>query len=161
MEAESGSGATTIRLLFARYRPNIRGMEGLLMMPGPVYKRFFKTAAITFLAVSAFAQAPPKYDTATEGKVKGTVEEVKIVPPTGGKPLAYLVLKSGADAVQVFLCPKKFLDDMGVAFKADDEIEVTGSKIKQDGADLTLAREVVLKGGDTLTLRFKDGKPAW
>jgi hypothetical protein len=48
-----------------------------------------------------------------------------------------------------------------VAFKADDEIEVTGSKIKQDGADLTLAREVVLKGGDTLTLRFKDGKPAW
>ena len=50
---------------------------------------------------------------------------------------------------------------MGVVFKADDEIEVTGSKIKQDGADLTLAREVVLKGGDTLTLRFKDGKPAW
>jgi len=49
---------------------------------------------------------------------------------------------------------------MGVVFKADDEIEVTGSKIKQDGADLTLAREVV-KGGDTLTLRFKDGKPAW
>jgi hypothetical protein len=49
---------------------------------------------------------------------------------------------------------------MGVAFKADDQIEVTGSKVKQDGADLTLAREV-LKGGETLTLRFKDGKPAW
>jgi hypothetical protein len=49
---------------------------------------------------------------------------------------------------------------MGVVFKADDAIEVTGSKVKQDGAELTLAREVV-KGGDTLTLRFKDGKPAW
>ena len=62
--------------------------------------------------------------------------------------------------MHIFLCPKKFLDDMGVAFKANDEIEVIGSKIKQDGADLTLAREV-LKGGETLTLRFKDGKPAW
>jgi hypothetical protein len=125
-----------------------------------MYNRLLKLAAITFLATSAWAQAPPKYDPATEAKFKGIVEELKMVPPTGGKPVAYLVMKSGPDAVQVFLCPKKFLDEMGVVFKADDELEITGSKIKQDGADLTLAREVV-KGGDTLTLRFKDGKPAW
>ena len=67
---------------------------------------------------------------------------------------------SGTDAVQIFLCPKKFLDDMGIEFKAEEPIEVTGSKVKQDGADLILAREVG-KGGETLTLRFKDGKPAW
>jgi hypothetical protein len=126
----------------------------------PIYHRLLKLATVVFLANSVFAQAPPKYDPATEAKFKGTVEELKMVPPTGGKPVAYLVLKSGPDAMQIFLCPKKFLDDMGVDFKANDEIEVTGSKIKQDGADLTLAREVV-KGGDTLTLRFKDGKPAW
>jgi hypothetical protein len=126
----------------------------------PIYKRFLKIAAIAVVATSAFAQAPPKYDPATEGKFKGTVEELSMVPPTGGKPVAYLVLKSGPDAMRIFLCPKKFLDEMGVEFKANDEIEVTGSKIKQDGGDLTLAREVV-KGGDTLTLRFKDGKPAW
>jgi hypothetical protein len=125
-----------------------------------IYKRFLKLAAFTFLVSSAFAQAPPKYDPATEGKFKGVVSELKFVPPTGGKPIAYLMMKSGTDAVEVFLCPKKFLDDMGVVFKADDEIEVTGSKVKQDGAEMTLAREVV-KGGDTLTLRFKDGKPAW
>jgi len=126
----------------------------------PIYKRLLKLAAITLLATSAFCQAPPKYDPATEGKFKGVVAELKFVPPSGGKPVAYLVMKSGSDAMDVFLCPKKFLEDMGVEFKANDEIEVTGSKIKQDGADLTLAREVV-KGGDTLTLRFKDGKPAW
>jgi len=123
-------------------------------------RQVFKFAAIVFLATSAIAQAPPKYDPATEGKFKGTVSELKFVPPTGGKPIAYLVMKSGSDAMEVFLCPKKFLEDMGVDFKANEEIEVIGSKIKQDGADLTLAREVV-KGGDTLTLRFKDGKPAW
>ncbi len=127
---------------------------------GSFYNSLLKLAAIVFLAVPAFAQATPKYDPATEGKFKGVVAEMKFVPPTGGKPVAYLTLKSGTDAVEVFLCPKKFLDDMGVVFKADDQIEVTGSKVKQDGADLTLAREVV-KGGDTLTLRFKDGKPAW
>jgi hypothetical protein len=126
----------------------------------PFYTRLLKLAAITVVATSAFAQAPPKYDTATESKFKGIVEELKFVPPAGGKPVAYLVMKSGPDAMQIFLCPKKFLEDMGVDFKANDEIEVTGSKIKQDGADLTLAREVI-KGGDTLTLRFKDGKPAW
>jgi hypothetical protein len=49
---------------------------------------------------------------------------------------------------------------MGVAFKPGDEIQLTGSKVTHAGADLTLAREVV-RGGDTLTLRFKDGKPAW
>jgi len=126
----------------------------------PIYNRVLKFAVISFLATTAFAQAPPKYDPATEGKFKGVVEELKYVPPSGAKPVAYLVVKSGPDAMQIFLCPKKFLDDMGVNFKANDEVEVTGSKIKQDGADLTLAREVV-KGGDTLTLRFKDGKPAW
>jgi len=124
------------------------------------YNQFLKLAAISFLTTAAFSQALPKYDPGTEGKFKGVVQELKFVPPTGGKPVAYLVMKSGADSVQVFLCPKKFLDDMGIVFKADDELEVVGSKVKQDGADLTLAREVV-KGGDTLTLRFKDGKPAW
>lgn len=124
------------------------------------YNQFLKLAAISFLTTAAFSQALPKYDPGTEGKFKGVVQELKFVPPTGGKPVAYLVMKSGADSVQVFLCPKKFLDDMGIVFKADDELEVVGSKVKQDGVDLTLAREVV-KGGDTLTLRFKDGKPAW
>ncbi len=127
---------------------------------GPRYNHLLKLAAIVFLASPAFAQTIPKYDPATEGKFKGVVSELKFVPPTGGKPVAYLTLKSGSDALEIFLCPKKFLDDMGVEFKADDQIEVTGSKVKQDGAELTLAREVV-KGGDTLTLRFKDGKPAW
>ena len=70
------------------------------------------------------------------------------------------MLKSGSDTVQVFLCPKSFLDSMGATFKAEDKVEITGSKVKQNGEDLILAREVV-KGDDTLTLRFKDGKPAW
>ena len=130
------------------------------MIPSGQTRKNPLLVAMVFLAASAFAQAPPKYDPATETKLKGVVEELKFVPPTGGKPTAYLVVKSGQDTVQVFLCPKSFLDDMGANFKQADAVEVTGSKVKQDGADLILAREVV-KGDDTLTLRFKDGKPAW
>jgi hypothetical protein len=115
---------------------------------------------LAVLTVSASSQAPPKYDPATEATLKGSVEEMKLVPPDGPKPIAYLVMKSGQDSVQVYLCPKSFLDEMGVTFKAGEEIQLTGSKVTQSGADLTLAREVV-KAGDTLTLRFKDGKPAW
>ena len=127
---------------------------------GPVYKNVLRIAAIALLAASAFAQAQPKYDPTTENKLKGIVEQLKLVPPTGGKSVAYLVIKNGEGTVQIFLCPKRFLDDMGVNFKAGDEIQVTGSKVKQDGTELILAREVA-KGGDTLIVRFKDGKPAW
>jgi len=129
-----------------------------------VHARLLHVAAITLLATSAYSQAPPKYDAATEVTVKGTVGELKLVPPTGGKPFAYLVTKTGPDkekdSVQIFLCPKTFLDQMGISFKADEAIEVKGSKVKQEGADLILAREMV-KGGETLTFRFPDGKPAW
>ena len=119
-------------------------------------------AFVTLLASSAFPQSPPKYDPATETHSKGIVEELKLVPPTGGKPEAYLVMKaSGSDAPQIYLCPKRFLDQMEVDFKAGEEIEITGSKVKQGGVDLTLAREILKKDGNTMTLRFKDGKPAW
>ena len=125
----------------------------------PIQKNLLKLA-IVLVAASALAQAPPKYDPATETRLKGTVEELKFVPPSGAKQVGYLMLKSGSDTVQVFLGPKKFLDDMGATFKPGDAVEVMGSKVKVDGADQILGREVV-KGDDVLTLRFADGKPAW
>jgi hypothetical protein len=126
----------------------------------PIFNNLLKITAVAFLATSAFSQALPKYDPGSETKIKGVVGELKLIPPSGGKPIVYVAVKSGTDLNEVFLCPKKFLDDMGIEFKSGEEIEVTGSKVKQDGADLILAREVG-KGGETLTLRFKDGKPAW
>jgi hypothetical protein len=132
----------------------------------PFQKHLLQLAAVGVLTSAAFSQAPIKYDRTTETTLKVTVAEFKLVPPSGGKPVAYLLTKTGSDkdkdkdAVQIFLCPKSFLDELGIAFKADESIQITGSKVKQDGADLILAREVV-KSGETLTLRFQDGKPAW
>jgi hypothetical protein len=135
-------------------------MEAAMHLCGPIQKKLSTLAAIALVATSALAQTASKYDAASEVKIKGTVEEMKLETPAGGKPVAYLIVKNGQEKTQVFICPKTFLDDMGVKFAPGDEVEVTGSKIKQDGADVILAREVV-KSGDTLTLRFNDGKPAW
>jgi hypothetical protein len=141
------------------------GNGGSAMIPSACFhKHVLLWVAVSALTTSAFSQAPPKYDPATETTLKGTVEELKLVPPSGPKPIAYLVTKTGPDkdkdAVQVFLCPKSFLDQLGISFKADESIQVIGSKVKTDGADLILAREIV-KGGETLTFRFQNGKPAW
>jgi hypothetical protein len=135
-------------------------MEAAMTVCGAMRKHFLVLAAIALVSPSVVAQSQPKYDPATEAKLKGTVEELRLDPPTGGKPVAYLVIKSGDDKTQVFLCPKSFLDEMGVTFAMGDAVQITGSKVKRDGADLILAREVI-KSGDTLTLRFNDGKPAW
>jgi hypothetical protein len=102
----------------------------------------------------------PKYDLATEAKMKVTVEELKLPAKGNEKDAAHLLVKSGSDTLDVYLCPKAFLDDMGAAFAKGDEVTVTGSKIKQDGADMILARELV-KGSDTLMLRDDKGKPVW
>jgi hypothetical protein len=76
------------------------------------------------------------------------------------REIAHLLVKTGRDTADVYLCPKSFLDDMGVSFSKGDEITLTGSKVKQDEADLILAREVV-KGTDTLVIRDEKGTPIW
>lgn len=125
--------------------------------------RVFRPAFFTLLTLllcSAFsiAQAGPKYDPATEAKFKGTIEELKM--PTKEKDIAYLTIKSGTDTFEIYLCPKSFIDDMGVIFAKGDDIAFTGSKVKQGDTDLVLAREVV-KGTDTLVLRDPKGNPVW
>jgi len=102
----------------------------------------------------------PKYDLATEAKMKGTVQELKLPDKGSEKEGARLTLKTTDATINVYLCPKSFLDDMGSTLAKGDEVNLTGSKVKQDGTDLILAREVV-KGTDTLVLRDDKGKPVW
>jgi hypothetical protein len=124
-------------------------------------KRIFFPVATFVLAWSGLLSAqtgPPKYDLNTEIKTKGTVDEVKL-PPKGNE-IVHLLVKNGEDTVDLYLCPKSFMDDMGVTFSKGDELSVTGSKVKYGGADLVLAREIV-KGSDSLVLRDEKGNPVW
>ena len=121
------------------------------------------SVAFCVLTLAAFAQTPataPKYDNQTETKTKGVIEEIKTF--TLGKRADYteLILKSGDDKLEIYLSPKPYQDEMGMAFAKGDEISITGSKVKQEEASIILAREVV-KGTDTLMFRDGKGKPIW
>lgn len=118
----------------------------------------------TFLAAVSLPMAgqagAPKYDSATEAKFKVTVEDLRLPAKGREKDAAHLLVKNGEETLDIYLCPKSFLDDMGANYAKGDEVTITGSKIKLAGVDLVLAREVS-KGTDTVLLRDDKGKPVW
>ncbi len=126
-----------------------------------VWRRLFLViASILVWNVFASAQAAPKYDVATETKFKGTIADLKLPEKGNNKEIAHLTIKAGTDTFDLYLCPKSFMDDMGVSFAKGDEVAFTGSKVKLGEAEMILAREVV-KGTDTLVLRDAKGVPVW
>ena len=92
--------------------------------------------------------------------MKGAIEEVKLPAKGNEKEIAFLLVKSGANTVDVYLCPQSFLAEIGVSFNKGDEISLTGSKVQQGETDLVLARELV-RGNDTVVLRDEKGNPVW
>ena len=126
----------------------------------PSRRAFLVVASILISGVFAYSQAGPKYDVATETKFKGTIQDLKLPEKSNNKEIAHFTIKSGTDTCDLYLCPKFFMDDMGVIFAKGDEIAFTGSKVKQGEAEMILAREVV-KGEDTLVLRDAKGNPVW
>jgi hypothetical protein len=136
------------------------------------FDRSYRSRAVTslflFLAVfiapvgaqKAAKPSGPKYDLQTEAKLKGTIDDVKLPPKGSEKEIVHLLVKNGADRVDVYLCPKSFMDDMGMDFAKGDEISLTGSKVKLADADLILVREIV-KGNNSFVLRDAKGAPVW
>lgn len=116
--------------------------------------------ALPLIAETPQVTNRPKYDLSTESKMKATVQEVKLPTKGNEKEIAHLLVKIGPDTFDVYLCPKAFLDDMGVNFSQGEEIVLSGSRIKQGETELILAREVV-RGNDTLVLRDEKGNPVW
>jgi hypothetical protein len=121
---------------------------------------FFSFLVLLFSSAVSMAQAGPKYDPTTEAKFKGTIEDLKVPPKGKEQEIEYLTIKDGTDTLDIYLCPKSFVDDMGVSFAKGDEIAFTGSKVKQGDTNVILAKEVV-KGTDTLVLRDDKGNPVW
>ena len=114
------------------------------------------------LAIPAAAaqkkDSEPKYDSATEVTLKGTVQELKQVEAAKGD--IHLIVKTDSGVFEVCLCPQKFLDEVELGFKSGDAVTVVGSKVKMEEREVVLAREIT-SGNNTLTLRDKKGNPVW
>lgn len=121
---------------------------------------------LLFLTPSTLSQDPaandhgPKYDHQTEMKTTGVIDEVKLLTLGSRKDFVELIVKHGDDKLPIYVCPKPFQEEMGITFGKGEEVSITGSKVKQDTADVILAREVV-KGTDTLLFRDDKGNPVW
>lgn len=132
-------------------------LQNLRAMSAPV------ALSLLLCVIQAVAQkdsAIPKYDLQAETKTKGAVEEVNTVTVGSRKDYTELVVKNGQDKIHIYVSPKPFQDEMGIAFNKGDEVAVTGSKVKIDSGEVMLAREIV-KGTDTLLFRDDKGKPVW
>lgn len=127
------------------------------------------TACLVLLALGGLAAAQAqhaaaktsilKYDLKTEKKIKGVVQEMKMVGQ-GRSALMHLVVKNATETVEVYLCPQKFIKDMGIELKPGDEVEITGSPVLDNGVSVILAREID-KGTDSYVLRDDKGAPVW
>ena len=101
----------------------------------------------------------PRYDASTETKISGTVQEV-VQPQRGRMDGIHLMVKAESGIIEVHLGPASFIAREGFSFAKGDAVEITGSKVTINGAEVVIAREVV-KDGKTLTLRDKTGRPMW
>jgi len=137
------------------------------ILPASALRVVFQLTLLLISSGAALAQKPapeetglPKYDLHTEMKTKGVVDEIKLMPVGTRKDFTELIIKSGEDKIQIYVCPKPFEDEMGITFSKGDEIAVTGSKVKQEESEIVLAREM-LRGTDTLLFRDDKGNPVW
>jgi hypothetical protein len=105
---------------------------------------------------------PPKpmrmYDPATEMKISGLVEDVT-QGSRGAMMGTHLTLKSEEAIKTVLLGPSNFIASKGFSFAKGDSV-VTGSKVRMNGTEYIIAREIT-KDGKTLVLRDKNGRPEW
>lgn len=111
----------------------------------------------------AWAQKPagntgPKYDLTSEQKLKGTVEEVKLDTRPGEG--THLMVKSGSELILVHVAPEAFLKELEIGFNKGEQLEIVGSKLKIDGVDEVLARQIA-HGDNVITLRDNKGAPVW
>ncbi len=113
------------------------------------------------------SQAPangsvPKYDKATEVKLKGTVADVRDYNcPISGTMGSHLTLKlQDGSTIELHLAATKYVKSYEMVFSKGDEIEVVGSKVKFNGNETILAREIT-RGQDSFVFRDEKGKPVW
>jgi len=97
----------------------------------------------------------------TEVDFKGIIVKVREVPADEAYAGIHLTIQSKSDAVEVFLAPADFVKLMRVQLNVGEKnVGVTGSKVKFEGEELVLARELRIEKM-VLTLRDEKGFPTW
>jgi hypothetical protein len=113
----------------------------------------------------AAASDEPRYDSSSNFDAMMVVTDVKEVPEGSTLNGMHLIVrpessKSNAETTDVYLAPDEYLKDFNCHFTKGDRLQVKGSKIKFNGSQVVLAREVRLES-TTVYLRDDHGVPYW
>ena len=101
------------------------------------------------------------YGGANEMTIVGTVQEVQefYCPVTDDRG-THVLLKTERGEVLVHVAIARFLRDHKFAINPGDQLQVAGAKIRYQGKDGMIAREII-RGDEVFTLRNTAGKPVW
>jgi hypothetical protein len=113
----------------------------------------------------AAATEEPRYETSSNVDIIVVISEVKDIAPGGALSGTHLMVrpessKPNAETTDVYLAPDDYLKDFGCNFAKGNKLQVKGSKIRYNGTQVILAREVRIDS-TTVYLRDDHGVPYW
>lgn len=105
------------------------------------------------------AQGAALYNAADELVVRGFVKEVQEFdcPVSEGELASHLMLKTADGVLQVHLAPVRIMAGQKLSFAPGDQLEVVGSKIRLNGENGVIAREIT-RGNESFIFRDREGK---
>jgi len=103
----------------------------------------------------------PQYNVKSQTDFVGTIVKVREVPAGEAFAGTHLTMLAKGENIDVFLGPTDFIKLMAMPLKAGlKDVGITGSKVKFEGNDLVLARELRIEK-TVISLRDETGFPNW
>ena len=104
---------------------------------------------------------PLAYNPSTEVKASGVVEDVQefYCPVTDDRG-AHVKIRTPDGPVLVHVAIARFLRAHEIAFNKGDKLEVVGSRVRVQGKDNIIAREIA-RGPEHFFFRDASGNPLW
>lgn len=120
---------------------------------------FFSLVCSCLWASAGCAEISEGYDENTELTAMGTISEME----DGGKGPVLLRISRGPKNYMIVTAPRRYLAEEGIAFKAGEELQVTGSRYwSRDGQVYIVAKTVKrLTTGEVILLRDEGCRPMW
>ena len=105
------------------------------------------------------AQGAALYNPANEVLVKGVVTEVRefACPVSEGEMGSHLMLNTANGVLTIHLAQGRILRSQQISFAPGDQIAVVGSKVRIQGSNGVIAREIT-RGNEIFMFRDRTGK---
>lgn len=101
------------------------------------------------------------YDAKSVVTLSGVIGKVEAVRPLKGMGAGvHLLLVTEKETIPVQLGPTWYVEKQMIQFKAQDHVEVTGSRVLCDETPVILAA-IVRRGTESVSFREVGGKPSW